>query len=590
MPILTQSANLKDNVLIELAQWTAEQVDIANVVARNNRSLSAGDGKYTNPVDNKESFGQLKSPDKAGYGTKLIVQEDTKRDNIIRNVWNALSPKQDEIIKHYKETLQENEIKADVLDFEYTRDTSITSGALCIKLNIQFYRADDTPLGKVTRGFLIYAKGLRQTKGDPHELMAGILIAMQKKINVRGINAKTLVKRNDELDKLCEEIYDHRADVDGYKQKEADLIEGDIVNLAKAISISNYVNNLLIRNNAKKVKVYQTGASWAKSISKFKGSDKSKDSIIKSYNSSDLIVKFNLKDATHHWGLSLKKKGFANNESDPTLLNKPVVGEGKGKQTAGFLNLKGTQKQKGELLKKENRFFKAVYYTRFGESPDLRTNWKKRLNDGLADNEKKAALTGRRGTLRETRDKVYPRNIFFEEIDQVFRDIMKEPKNFKDFLDLCFRIDIDDYVNQENFHFSLITGIGGLDAQGKLVAQKADEKSSAFIKQIFTYMFQGGKIAKAKGGSLADFSKNNFKLETTRNKIQAFDQQRNAMVPKLFYTLFISSLELVNIEVRYKGTITANPQFQVFITRRFSKFLTNAKREMGAMGIHAYLR
>ena len=44
MPILTQSANFKDNVLIELAQWTAEQVDIANVIARNNRSLSAGDG------------------------------------------------------------------------------------------------------------------------------------------------------------------------------------------------------------------------------------------------------------------------------------------------------------------------------------------------------------------------------------------------------------------------------------------------------------------------------------------------------------------------------------------------------------------
>ena len=442
MPILTQSANFKDNVLIELAQWTAEQVDIANVVATNNRSLSAGDGKYTNPVDNKESFGQLKSPDKAGYGTKLIVQEDTKRDNIIRNVWNALSSKQDEIIKHYKETLQENEIKADVLDFEYTRDASITSGALCIKLNIQFYRADDEPLGKVTRGFLIYAKGLRQTKGDPHELMAGILIAMQKKINVRGINAKTLVKRNDELDKLCEEIYDHRADVDGYKQKEADLIEGDIVNLAKAISISNYVNDLLIRNNANKVKVYQTGASWAKSISKFKGSDKSKDSVIKSYNSSDLIVKFDLKGATHHWGLSLKKKGFRVNESDPTLLNKPVVGEGKGKQTAGFLNLKGSQKQKTELLEAENEFFEAVYETRYGRAPNLRTNWKKQLNDGLADNEKKAALTGRRGTLRETRDKVYPRNTFFEKIDEVFRKIMKEPENFKDFLDLCFRIDI----------------------------------------------------------------------------------------------------------------------------------------------------
>ena len=588
MPILTQSANIKDRVLIQLAQWTADEVDIAGVVASNNRGLSAGDGRYTNPVDNKESFGQLKSPDKAGYGTKLIVQEDTQRDNIIRNVWNAISLKQDDIIEHYRKTLQENQIKADVLDFEYTRDASITSGSLCIKLNIQFYRADEEPLGKLTRGFLIYAKGVRQTKGDPHELMTGILIAMQKQVNVRGINAKTLVERNDELDELCEEIYDHRADVDGYKQKEADLIQGDIVNLAKAISVSNYVNDLLIRNNADKVKVYQTGASWAKSIKKFKGSDKSKDAIIKSYNSSDLIVKFNLKGSTHHWGLSLKKKGFRVNEVDPTLLNKPVVGEEKGKKTAGFLFLKGSQKQKTELLDAENEFFEEVYNIRYGEEPNLRTNWKKKLNDGLADSEKKAALTGRRGTLRETRDYVYPKNTFFEKIDEVFRDIMEEPENFKEFLDLCFRIDIDDYVDQQNFHFSLITGVGGLDAQGRLISQKADEKSSAFIKQIFTYMFQGGKVAKARGGSLADFSKSKFKLEKTKNKTQAFEN--NALVPKLFYTMFISSLELVNIEVRYKGTITANPQFQVFITKRFSRFLTNAKREMGAMGIHAYLR
>ena len=261
----------------------------------------------------------------------------------------------------------------------------------------------------------------------------------------------------------------------------------------------------------------------------------------------------------------------------------------KGKKTAGFLFLKGSQKQKTELLDAENEFFEEVYNIRYGEEPNLRTNWKKKLNDGLADSEKKAALTGRRGTLRETRDYVYPKNTFFEKIDEVFRDIMEEPENFKEFLDLCFRIDIDDYVDQQNFHFSLITGVGGLDAQGRLSGtERVNEKSSAFIKQIFTYMFQGGKVAKARGGSLADFSKSKFKLEKTKNKTQAFEN--NALVPKLFYTMFISSLQLVNIEVRYKGTITANPQFQVFITKYFSRFLANAKREMGAMGIHAYLR
>ena len=244
--------------------------------------------------------------------------------------------------------------------------------------------------------------------------------------------------------------------------------------------------------------------------------------------------------------------------------------------------LKATSSQKNALVTAENTFWKGVYKVRFGKDA-TGSGWKKKLNDALAGNEKKAALTGGRGTLRETKDFKYPQNTFFLAIDNVFKKIMEDPNNFKEFLDLCFRINIDEYVNQENFHFSLITGAGGLTPDGKIVVRKPKEKNSVFLKQVFTYMFQGGK------GSVANL-KPQFRVDPTKNKIQAFDPKGRATAAKLFYTMWIRSMPLVNLEVRYKGSITVNPQFQVFITKRFDSFLSRAQTQMKNLGIHAYLK
>ena len=81
--------------------------------------------------------------------------------------------------------------------------------------------------------------------------------------------------------------------------------------------------------------------------------------------------------------------------------------------------------------------------------------------------------------------------------------------------------------------------------------------------------------------------KGEFSLPTTKGKFQAFDDRATAA--KLFYTMFIDKLPVVDLEVRYKGSITAKPQLQVFITRRFNNFLNQAKRKMGNLGVHAYL-
>ena len=504
-------------------------------------------------------------------------------------IWEKMSAKNmmERIEEKYIETFKENGITVTVDTFALSRFANFSSGSKTIFLSLQEYNDDGTKrtvkstgnLADPTKALVIFAKALRTVQGDPHELMSGILIATNKIYDENSINGLSLEKRNKKLEEICQEIFDNRKKVDGYKEKEAKLIEGDIVNLAKALSISNYINKLLRRNSASNVEVYQTGAKWSKNIAKFKGKDKSRDTIIKSYNSSDLIIKFNLGKETHHWGLSLKKKGYKVNEVDPTLLNKPIVGDAGGKKTAGFLFLKASNTEIDKLKNAEDNFFKAVYRVRFGEEPKTNNaSWKKKLNDGLAGDEKKAALTG-----KEYRGKKYPQNTFFKEIDRVFRDVMKDDNNFKELLDLIFRLDIDEYVNQENFHFSLITGIGGLEPNGKIKINEPNEKNSVFLKQVFTSMFQGKKVS-----NIAKFD-GNFRMLTTKGKFQAFDTL-NATAAKLFYTMFIDSLPVVDLEVRYKGSITAKPQLQVFITRRFNNFLKSAQRKMQNLGVHAYLK
>ena len=158
---------------------------------------------------------------------------------------------------------------------------------------------------------------------------------------------------------------------------------------------------------------------------------------------------------------------------------------------------------------------------------------------------------------------------------------LEDDENFKELLDLIFRIDIQEYVNQENFHFSLITGIGGLEPNGKIKIEKPNEKNSVFLKQVFNNMFQGKKT------NIGSF-KGEFSLPVTKGKFQAFDGRATAA--KLFYTMFIDKLAVVDLEVRYKGSITAKPQLQVFITRRFNNFLKSAEKKMQNLGVHAYLK
>lgn len=556
--------------------------DISGIIEKHNSSLSEEADSYTFPINNNE-VGKFSVP-KSGWGTLIKVQVDKERDTISSKIWNVLGSKSDEIKQIISEELNSQNIQHRLEDLTYAKESSWSQGSKTIYLKIWTYNKSGNE-SKNPVWFAIAFKGLKQKRGDPHELMTATLIAMGKTIEVASFNRLPLDKRERAYEELTEEIYDNATKVSGISNKDRDLIKGDFVNLAKALSVSNYVIKLLKKKGYKIDKVYQTGAKWDSEIETFKGGGRGNkyDAIIKAYNSSDLIIKFSNQNRTHYWGLSLKKKGVGIKEPDPTLLNKPIVGEGKG-SSQGYLFAKINEVGKNKLNKSEKNFYTEVYKVAFGVNPptggDWRKTWLKKLDNRLSDKEKNAALTGKEYRTPSGVVK-YPKNTYFETIDEVFRDTFQQPEVFKEFLDIAFRINIDSYVNQENFHFSLITGSGDLTKDGKLLVKYPDEKTSTFMNEVFTLLFDKGPGGKRKIGP------KDFHVVQTRGKTQAF--QTGATAAKLFYTMKIgggsanSGLPIVDLEVRYKGPITNNPQFQVFITTTFKRYLNAKKQQLGKM-------
>ena len=399
---------------------------------------------------------------------------------------------------------------------------------------------------------------------DPHELMSGALILRGKKVDINQLNKNPKVEGT----KLTKDLVDNYAkNVIGWEQRDLDkfMVDDDMAdlkNLGKAISVSNYVIDQL--GEGKVDTVWQTGAQWDSQIKKFNPST----ATIKNYNSSDIVLKIPLgsgkDDCDHYWGISLKKRGIKDRE--PTLLNKPVVGK------VGFLTEKVETKYINNIKKAKAKFFtKALKLKTAGSYKGKPLTGKdidklsfttvlKYANDLFrrAGDEKNQMLTGRKGTVYESNP-----NIYFEEMNKAFMESFNNEKQFFfDFLDLVFKINMDQWVKDRCFHFSLMTGVGGYDSSNdKIEVQEAEEKEGRLMSEILRNMFK-------------DEDKANYiiRKQPDKRSINAFEDIEGKKPAKLFFEMIIGpsptlGTSIVDFEVRYKGDLTPEPQFQVFVNK-----------------------
>ena len=472
--------------------------------------------------------------------------------------------------KSYIEGRQSNLEKAIVdevppkVAYTFTYDEQVVAGT-----GIKSYIIKATEEGKSRASItiLLQSKGMSNgsagKREDPHELMTAVLIREKIYVDYKKINNKN--NAVEQYKEIVDTLYKKAGKIEGAAglngfYTDSDKSEPDLVNLAKAVSASNYVITEIGSANVQTV--WQTGTKWASEIKKFNVGPKT----IQNYNSSDIIVKFETKgkhEATHYWGLSLKKRGIG--EPEPTLLNKPAYG------AKGFLtkSIPATEHQKIEAAKL--KFFRGALKVKVGN-----TSYKGKDIDKMpvkevlkACNNEFTDRTEKSEMLRGQKKYASNPNIYFKEMDRVFIKYFDNNEEFfKEFLDTIFKINLDTYISDAAFHFSLLTGEGDYK-NGKILEVKAPlEKEGRLTSEIFRKIF-------------SDPDQSVYRLIQQKDKSHAFES--SATAAKLFYEMLIGKpgkpISVVLLEVRYKGALTGEPQFQVFMSVKKNSFANLYKEE-----------
>ena len=433
--------------------------------------------------------------------------------------------------------------------------------------NSQGFFIEFTPKGKkkVTFRIVFGAKGLTQggKLPDPHELMTACLILKKQKINVSTINALSGDKKIKKIKEIVDGLYGVAGDIVGgsglpgfYLEKER--INPDLVNLAKAISVSNTIVTKL--KGARVDTIWQTGKQWAQEIRKY---DVSKDDI-KHYNSSDIVVKFEASGSMHYWGISLKKANLSGDE--PTLLNKPMYG------AKGFITKRIDSTDNTKIDKSKKIFFCGAMKLKHGEEYKKKKIGAMNIKELLKGADASFVGNDKADMLKGQGEYKSNPNIYFKTMNDVFlKNFDGDREFFEDFLDTIFKFKMATYLKDAVFHFSLITGIGDVK-KGKIIARPTVEKWHDTTTEVFKNMF-------------GDEDNTTFRLVPGINKqgkAQGQAYEKGATAAKLFYDMRIGKPggehSIVTLEVRYKGALTAEPQFQVFMSMAKNGFKSVYKR------------
>tara|TARA_B100000424_G_scaffold13102_1_gene9695 strand:+ start:15322 stop:16716 length:1395 start_codon:yes stop_codon:yes gene_type:complete len=398
-------------------------------------------------------------------------------------------------------------------------DIPIAGGPAGIKIRsaqdkdseIRAWAKENTPDLKISFGQGSIGKGGGvKISESTQELMVAALVL--NKVKSGNIDEAAAVKMIDEAKTQFNKI-------EGASGR-PDLIDqftGNFNDLATAISSSNAI--LKVVSNP--VKAYWTGKGWGPDIAKYNPPIGG----VRDYNSSDIVVKGG--DGVFY-GFSLKKKARSK-DVDPTLINKPITGN------VGILKDILGAKEVASIEKSKQLFFDYVVFKHYKENPKK-----------IDDKEKSKMI----GQISQKQMGVYlkdRKNTFFRRVEQV---LTKNAEDFvKSFIELLFRTKMKDIENTGEFKFYLLTGIGRFIG-GTVEIEEAENKDTPQTIEALTKIFNS-KLTMSK----------------TPGKLQAWE--KGAGAAKVFFSIFSDGAKIIDLEVRYKGSYTANPQFQAVATPDF---------------------
>ena len=313
-------------------------------------------------------------------------------------------------------------------------------------------------------------------------------------------------------------------------------------------------------NDAVAEKVFLTGNVWPKEVEKFRIKAYGFDD----YNSSDFIVKTADKK---YFGVSLKKKP-KKNSADPTLINKAFDTVLNGQQfnkikeeitelrteyfaglvrqanEDGILFIKDinrqTDKELFEARKRDTKIFKKAYI-----------NTKGSLSGGY-DNDR--APDAMRKFVNS--DLAKTNNILFKRLTQYMDD--NADLFAKTLINLVLKVKLYDELSANKklsdftFGFALVTGIGEV-SRGK------PNVSPGKAIDLHTILC---------GLSDLEANKKPYKIAVD------FEKKAEANAAKIFFKLSKAGVNILDMELRYKGSFTSQPQFFATVTKEFQTILT----------------
>ena len=345
---------------------------------------------------------------------------------------------------------------------------------------------------------------------------------------------------------------------------------GDMaVGVSAALAIRNYMNT------EAEVTTYMTGNKWPAEVEKFQISAFG----FKDYNSADIIVTKNKK---LFYGISLKKKPTVK-AADPTLINKAFASAFDGKEFDGlkkqlvqtrinyFADLVIEAVDKKIILKKDIKNFdtlkksnKKELFTasnrdkeQFGKYAYIDTKGYATADNGYLNNDTRDPKSMRFFVNEQLSEK--KNNKLWKQFEKLID--VAGPKLAENLINIILKrylfdkLDAKD-LDGKDFDFALVTGIANVKTSGDV------NISDANILPLKTTLCGLKRIEEKYAGEY--------------RVIQDTEATQKSEAAKIFFKLVKGdrqTISLLDLQVRYKGKFTPDPQFQGGLTTEFKKLL-----------------